>query len=223
MSSAAAAPSPRLRQAVLVARDLDATVARLRDEFALGDPYNDPGVGYFGLRNAVFAIGDTFLEVVSPARPDEPGARTAVRQLERAGADICGYMCMVQVDDLAAARARARAAGVREVFEVSFDDIAEVHLHPGDMRGAIVSLSEPHPPASWRWGGEGWAARAVPGSVLGITVAVADPLAVATRWADVAGSVLPGCTFIADESEAGIVEIALELGGEPQTLTPAGL
>ena len=223
MSSAAGVPSPRLRQAVLVARDLDATVARLRDELGLGAPYNDPGVGYFGLQNAVFAIGDTFLEVVSPVRPDEPGARTAVRQLERGAADVCGYMCMIQVDDLAAARARVRAAGVREVFEVSFDDIAEVHLHPRDMRGAIVSLSEPQPPTSWRWGGDGWAARSVPGSVLGITVAVADPLAVAGLWADVAGSVLPGCTFVADESEPGIVEIALELGGEQRTLTPAAL
>lgn len=214
---------PRLRQVVLAARDLDATVAQLRDELGLGEPYNDPGVGYFGLQNAVFAVGDTFLEVVSPVRPDEPGARTAVRQLERAGADVCGYMCMLQVEDLAASRARAAAAGVREVFEVDFDDIAEVHLHPGDIRGAIVSLSEPQPPSSWRWGGEGWAARAVPGSVLGITVAVADPLAVATRWADIAGAVLPGCTFVADESEPGIVEIALELGGEQRTLTPAAL
>ena len=213
----------RIRQAVLVARDLDRTVACLQREFGLGEPYNDPGVGYFGLTNAVFAIGDTFLEVVSPARPEEPGARTAVRQLERIGADVCGYMCMVQVDDLAAARARAQQAGVREVFEVTFDDIAEVHLHPGDMRGAIVSLSEPHPPASWRWGGDEWAARAVPGAVFGVTVAVADPLAVAGRWADVAGVVVPGCAFVADEREPGIVEIALELDGRPVTIRPDAL
>src|SRR5690242_2204743 len=47
----------RLRQAVLCARDLEGTVERLRTELALGEPYRDPEVGYFGLENAVFAIG----------------------------------------------------------------------------------------------------------------------------------------------------------------------
>src|SRR5215208_3455104 len=32
----------------------------------LGEPYGDPGVAYFGLRNAVMPLGDTFVEVVSP-------------------------------------------------------------------------------------------------------------------------------------------------------------
>jgi hypothetical protein len=130
---------------------------------------------------------------------------------------------MLQVDDLAAARGRARTAGVREVFEVTFDDIAEVHLHPGDMRGAIVSLSEPHPPESWRWGGEDWAARAVPGGVVGITVAVADPLTTAARWTDVAGEVVRGCTFVASDHEPGIVEITVELAGQPRPIRPADL
>ena len=39
----------RLRQGVLVAEDLDAAVAALRDTFALGEPYPDPGVAVFGL------------------------------------------------------------------------------------------------------------------------------------------------------------------------------
>src|SRR5436305_10139821 len=126
----------RLRQAVLAARDLEEVAERLRDELGLGEPFADPGVGYFGLRNAVFALGDTFLEVVSPTGPDT----AAGRQLERHGGD-CGYMVMFQVDSLPEARERAGALGVREVFEVALDDMAEVHLHPADMRGAIVSLS----------------------------------------------------------------------------------
>jgi hypothetical protein len=157
----------------------------------------------FGLTNAVFAIGDTFLEVVSPIEPDVPGARTAVRRLERSGGSVCGYMVMLQVDDLPAARERARAAGVREVFGVELDDINEVHLHPGDMRGAIVSLSVPEPEGSWRWGGAGWSERTVPGGVTGVTVAVADPDAVAARWAAVAGGPVPGCSFVADDRSAG--------------------
>jgi hypothetical protein len=127
-------------------------------------------------------------------------------------------MAMLQVDDLRAARARARAAGVREVFEVELDDIAEVHLHPGDMRGAIVSLSVPQPPGSWRWGGPGWRERAAGGRMAGIVVAVADPDAVSQRWATVAGGSVPGCNFVDHERSPGLVEIQLELGDTRQTI-----
>jgi hypothetical protein len=203
---------PRLRQAVLAARDLEGTVAKLRDDFGLGEPYRDPAVAYFGLENAVFALGDTFLEVVSPVGT-EAGAQTAARQLDRSGSDVCGYMAMVQVDDVSAARERVRETELREVFEVELDDIAEVHLHPGDMR-AIVALSEPRPPESWRWGGDGWRERAVPGEVNGLTVAVADPDAMAARWKSVSGGQIPGLSFEADERSPGIVEIELEVGGD---------
>ena len=204
----------RLRQAVLAARDLDATVKRLRTEHGLGEPFADPAVAYFGLRNAVFAIGDQFLEVVSPAREDAPAARL----LDRRGAD-CGYMAMFQVEDVAAARARARAAGVREVFEVDLDDMAEAHLHPADMRGAIVSVSEPAPAESWRWGGPAWRERSVPGAITGITVAVADPDATAERWAEVIGGT-PGVEFTADDAGPGIVAVGVEVAGAPATVAP---
>jgi hypothetical protein len=201
--------TPRLRQAVLAARDLEQAVGRLRDEFGLGEPYRDPGVAYFGLANAVFAIGDTFLEVVCPVDPDKPGARTAAGQLDRSSAAICGYMVMLQVADLAAARERARAVGVREVFEVELDDIAEVHLHPGDIRGAIVSLSAP-----------GWRERAIDGRLAGLTIAVAHPEVVVRRWEEIAGGPVAECDFIQDEASPGLIAIELELGGERRFLRP---
>ncbi len=209
---------PRLRQAVLVARDLEAAVNRLQSDFGLGESYRDPAVAYFGLVNAVFAIGDQFLEVVSPVG-DEPGAQTAKRQLDRTGEQAAGYMAMVQVDDLAAARGRIRTAGVREVFEIELDDIREVHLHPGDMR-AILALSEPHPPASWRWGGEGWSERSVPGELLGIEVAVADPTTIRARWEDASGGPIPGCSFVGDGESPGITEVVLEIQGTRHAIRP---
>jgi hypothetical protein len=198
----------RVRQAVLAARQLEPVARRLRLELGLGEPFRDPGIDHFGLRNAVFALGDTFLEVVAPVRPDAAAARL----IERHGADACGYMVMFQVDDLAAARKRARTAGVREVFEVSLDEIEEVHLHPADMRGAIVSLTAPRPPEAWRWGGPDWEKRSAPLLVAGVTIAVRDPEATAARWGEVIGA-LPGVQFIADEAERGLVEIELQGGG----------
>jgi hypothetical protein len=198
---------PRIRQAVLAARELDPVAGRLRAKLGLDEPFSDPGVDYFGLRNVVFALGDTFLEVVCPLRD----GTAAGRLLDRRAGD-CGYMLMLQVDDLDAARERARGQGVREVFEVSLDDIGEVHLHPGDMRGAIVSLSRPEPPQSWRWGGPGWEQRASPGRIVGATIAVSDPQAVAARWDVVLGG-LPGVQFVRDRSDRGLIEVVIALNG----------
>lgn len=195
---------PRLRQAVVAAAQLEPTVKRLQDELGLGEPYNDPAVGFFGLRNAVFALGDTFLEVVSPVKPDT----AAGRLMQRRGGD-CGYMLMFQVDDLGAARARVGEAKVREVLEIDREDIAEVHLHPRDMRGAIVSLSEPQPAPSWPWGGDGWQQRAAARRVKGATISVSDPDDVAQRWRMVIGD-LPGVRFNREDSDRGLTEVVIE-------------
>jgi hypothetical protein len=195
----------RLRQAVLAAGDLDAVAGRLRSTLSLREPFADQAVGYFGLRNAVFALSDTFLEVVSPVRD----GTAAGRLIARRGGD-CGYMLMFQVPDLAAARERAADAGIREVFEIALDDIAEVHLHPADMHGAIVSLSQPSPPGSWRWGGPGWSERSVGDRLLsGAVIAVEDPNAVASLWTSILGAPAPGVEFVADPREPGLVEIRI--------------
>jgi len=175
----------RLRQAVVVASDLDAAVESLRGELGLGEPFADPGVAAFGLRNAVFALGDCFIEVVSPAAPET----AAGRHLERLGGDG-GYMVMFQVADTGAARRRAERMGIRVVWQIDLPDISGTHLHPADVGGAIVSLDTPRPVASWRWGGPGWTGRAgagAPGRLDGVRVAVRDPAASAERWAGALG------------------------------------
>ena len=197
--------------------DLERSVDALRSRLALREPFADPAVGYFGLRNAVFAIGDTFLELVSPMRD----GTSAGRLLERRGGD-CGYMAMLQVEDAAAARERARRLGIREVFEVELDEVSEAHLHPAEIGGAIVAVSEPRPPASWRWGGPDWQRRSAPGAVRGLTVAVADPAAVGSRWREVAGGPV-AADFVADSADRGIIAVELELDGDRVTLDPSDL
>lgn len=202
---------PRLRQAVIAARDLDSVAGQLRSKLGLGEPYVDPAVEAFGLRNAVFALEDTFLEVVSPIRADA----SAARLLQRRGGDS-GYMLMFQVEDLDAARERASTAEVREIFDVSLDGIAEVHLHPADMRGAIVSLSQPRPPESWRWGGPDWVQRSAPYRLTGATITVTQPVSVVDRWQIVLGVELfkLGLHVSADEFERGLTEVILAADDE---------
>jgi len=178
----------RIRQIVFAARDLTEGSARLAGLLGLDRPFRDAGVAAFGLDNAVFAFGDQFVEIVSPVRD----GTTAGRLLERRG--DCGYMLILQTDDLARERARFATLGVRTVFEAEYPDIRAVHLHPKDIGGAIVSVDEPRPASSWRWGGPGW--RLQPGRrgeqrVVGVTVDAQDPRAMAVRWAQVLGLAAP--------------------------------
>jgi Glyoxalase-like domain len=176
---------PRLRQVALVTRDCGQVAGELRQAFGWAEPFSDPGVAQFGLSNAVFAAGDTFVEVVAPAQP----GTTAGRYLDRRGGDG-GYMAIFQVPDIAAARRRVADLGVRVVWTADRPDIAGTHLHPKDVPGAIVSLDWAEPAESWRWAGPAWTGQAPdhgPGGVTGLTVEVGDPLAAAAAWAAVLG------------------------------------
>jgi hypothetical protein len=176
---------PRLRQVALAVSDCEGTARRLRETFGWTEPFHDPGVGRFGLTNAVFAVGDTFVEVVAPVRD----GTTAGRYLERRGGDS-GYMAIFQIPDLAEARRRVADAGVRVVWTADLADIAGTHLHPKDVPGAIVSLDWADPPQSWRWAGPEWTGHAPAhpaGGVCGLTVEVFEPAGTAARWAEVLG------------------------------------
>ena len=196
---------PRLRQAVVAAKDLDATADELRERLELGEPYADPGVAHFGLRNAVFALGDTFLEVVSPTQAET----AAGRLIDRRGGD-CGYMLMFQVPELDGRRDQARELGIREVFEVSLDDMAEVHLHPADIRGAIVSLSQPKPPGAWRWGGPDWETRSASRTISGATVEVPEAGLTEERWRAVLGEEPERLGIRLTDGDRGLTEIVID-------------
>ena len=171
----------RLRQVVIAARDLDATVATLCTELQLSVCFNDPGVAEFGLHNALLSVGDQFIEVVSPLTDNT----AAGRLLDRRYADVTAYMVMFEVDDLDTRMAHLADAGVRTVWSGDFPTIRGRHLHPADIGGAIVSIDEPHPPGSWLWGGPTWRAHAdnsVVGAIAGYTIATEDAAAVTTVW-----------------------------------------
>ena len=175
----------RIRQIALVARELEPVVEHLCAVFELEISHRDPGVAEFGLVNAVMPVGDTFLEVVSPAKD----GTTAGRFLERRGGDG-GYMVILQSDDLAADRRRLDELKVRVVWEVALPDIATMHLHPRDVGGALVSLDQPRPATAWRWAGLGWERRMrtnVVRGIVGAEMQAAEPAKMATRWAEVLG------------------------------------
>ena len=178
----------RIRQIVFAARDLAAGRALLASLLQLAPPFRDPNVAEFGIDNAVFCFGDQFIEVISPVQADTACGRHLARHGDS------GYMLILQTSDLARERQRFTQLGLRTVWSKELDDISAVHLHPKDVGGAIVSVDEPRPAASWRWGGPDWrvaAGRSGQQRVRGITLHSPRPEALARRWASVFGRPAP--------------------------------
>ena len=192
----------RLRQIALVASDLAAAQADIAAVLGVDYAYDDPGVGKYGLRNAVFPIGDTFLEVVSP----KVAGTTAGRLLEKRGGDG-GYMVILQVDDLAQARARVAAASARIADQSDVNGAAFTHIHPKDIGGAILSLDFMNPKERWEWGGPHWQLHVCTDTsvkIVGAELQAKNPQAMAARWAQVLGR-----TAV---TERGIWRIELDQG-----------
>jgi hypothetical protein len=173
----------RLRQVALVATDLDPVVDSLCEALGLEVGFRDPGVAEFGLVNALMPIGDTFLEVVAPSQPNT----TAGRLLDKRGGGG-GYMVILQCDDLERRRARLADLGVRVIWRADLPTVAGTHLHPRDVGGAILSLDQAEPTASWAWAGSKWEdhiRQAVVTGITGVVIGADDPSKMARRWAEV--------------------------------------
>ena len=174
----------RIRQVAMIAPDLDPVVDELRETFGLQVCFHDPVVGEFGLRNALLLVGDQFIEVLSPTRE----GTTVQRLLDKRGG-AGGYMAIFEVDDFDERVDRLATNDVRMVWEGEFPDIRSRHLHPRDVGGTLVSIDQPMPQGSWRWGGPDWQSQsdrlledAVVTAIDGVVVAATDPDAMSGRW-----------------------------------------
>jgi hypothetical protein len=184
----------RLRQVVMVARELDPVVDAVCRTLDVEVCFRDPGVAEFGLVNALMPVGDQFIEVVSP----QQNGTTAGRLLDKRGGDG-GYMVIVQCDDLDRRRARLPELAIRVVWQHDLPDIRGTHLHPRDVGGAILSIDEATPPESWRWAGKEWREHVRTGvvdAVVGVTIGATDPPAMAARWAEALDAPLDGDTAV---------------------------
>ena len=176
--------SLRLRQMVLIARNLAPVIDDLREVFGLEVAFRDPAVKVFGLENAVLPVENQFLEVVAPIREGTAGER----YLERRKGDG-GYMVILQCDDHARYKQRVATLGIRKVLEHDEPDFRVMQLHPRDTGGSLLEIdlqvggedmTGPWAPAGREW------RRAVHTDVVR-TIAAAEvqspePEALAARW-----------------------------------------
>jgi hypothetical protein len=176
----------RLRQIACVAPDLAAVEGEIGGITGAAVCFRDPGVGKYGLHNALWALGGTFLEALAPQQPDTTAGRYMAR---RGGAT--GYMVILDVGDIGPVRARMAALNVRIVEDLTVGDAAlhatALHLHPRDTGGCLLSIDSHGPDAgmmgSYRWAGAHWHAAANASlSISGAVMTCDDPVATATRW-----------------------------------------
>lgn len=177
-----------MRQICLVARELAPVVDELRAVLGLEVCHRDPGVGKYGLENALFQIGHNFLEVVAPVRE----GTTAGRYLDRRGGDG-GYMVITQCDDLAPRRKRCEALSVRIANEIGYPEYHELQLHPRDVGAAMLSFAwqagarapgGPWHPAACHGEGEPGGGASLIRAMTAAELQSEDPDRLARRWSD---------------------------------------
>jgi hypothetical protein len=180
----------RLRQVAFVARELAPVVDDICAVLGLEVAYRDPGVGQWGLENAVMPVGDDFLEVVVPV---EDGT-SAGRFLDRRGGDG-GYMVILQCADALAQRQRITDMGIRDVWRSDRRRYRATHFHPADTGGVLLSVDSVEPEAdfrdpfcSWEPAGPDWQrfvrTEAV-SALVGAELQSDDAAAQASLWADI--------------------------------------
>jgi hypothetical protein len=176
----------RLRQIAMVAPDLDPVVGEVGRIVVTDVCFRDPGVGKYGLHNALWALGGTFLEALAPLQ----SGTTAGRYMARRGG-ATGYMVILDTDDLAPVRARLAALNVRIVEDLSVGDATlhatALHLHPRDTGGCLLSIDHHGPDGSmlgsYMWAGSAWHRHASADlAISGAVMTCDDPAATAARW-----------------------------------------
>lgn len=200
----------RLRQIALVAHDLEPVYAALHAVFGLNVAFRDPGVGVFGLVNAVMPVGGDFLEIVQPVKGDA----SALRYLHRRGGDA-GYMLIFQAPDALAHRDRLAARGIRLIARHDTPQYTFTHFHPGDFNGVLTSIDTEGDGTSWRepmgkWppAGKIWKEHLAPDDILGIAGAAVqfkDPPAIAQSWSELLSARREGETLLFDDAAVRFV------------------
>jgi hypothetical protein len=177
----------RLRQIAMVAPELPSIELATCHVLAAPVCYRDPGVGKYGLSNALWALNGTFIEALAPIQANT----TAGRYMDRRGGPT-GYMVILDTDDLGPVRDRLAEQDVRIVEDLSVGDerlnATALHLHPRDTGGCLLSIDRHGPDTSlmgsYAWAGSDWQRHARGNlAISGAVLACTDPGATAARWA----------------------------------------
>jgi Glyoxalase-like domain len=175
----------RLRQICLVAPVLGPAERAITEVLGLTVCYRDPHVAKYGLENALWPVGDMFLEAVAPTQP----GTAAGRFLDRSGGRG-GYMVIFDCSDPERRREHAGAMGLRVVTDITHDVFTGVQLHPRDCRAAMIEFNRTvgadRDPALYAPAGPDWqrARRSdVTRRIAAVLIESPEPEKLAKHWA----------------------------------------
>lgn len=177
----------KIRQIALVANKLAPIVEEMHDVLGLEVGFRDPGVKVFGLENALFPVGNQFIEVVAPIQENTAGGR----YLKRRGGDG-GYMVILQCDDHVPRKRRVAELGIRKALEHDTAEFKNMQLHPRDTGGSFLEIDQQadwtQENDNWSPAGKNWkpAVRTnVVKAIVAAEIQTPDPQKLADRWAQI--------------------------------------
>lgn len=169
----------KLRQVIVAADDNAAAGQLLRSRLGVGKGFVDPGLETINMDDNTIPIGNgSYIEIISPRDP----ATSLGRWLAKAGGSG-GYMLAVQVSDVVAVRQRAKEMGIAEILADVVQGYELAQLSPWEL-GLIIEVDGIPDPDKWYWDHLNVLPEsdAAISDIVGVEIAVPDPLAVARVW-----------------------------------------
>ena len=177
-------PYLRFRQVALVAPALEPVASDISFILGLDVCFRDPAVGKYGLENALWSIGDMFLEVVAPIEPNTAGGRYLERSRGHGG-----YMAIFDCDDPRVRGAHCEQIGVKKIVDHTHGAYTGVQLHPRDCRAAMLEFNHTEggdvDPTRYAPAGPDWTKHVrddCTRRIRAIEVETATPLELARHW-----------------------------------------
>jgi hypothetical protein len=174
----------RLRQLVLVTKEIDSLADQICELFELKISFCDPELIHFGLENRMIPVGDTFIEVVSPVQKNTTAERFLIK---RNGPG--GYMVIVDVEDFEHEKQRIKNENLKIIWHENrnIDGIhaQALHLHPKQIGGAILSLDSMIPESAWLWAGTNWRGdinKSLVDNLTGVVLKSQNPEKLCANW-----------------------------------------
>lgn len=198
----------RVRQIALVANKLAPIVDDMKNVLGLEVCFRDPGVKVFGLENALWPVGNQFIECVAPIQENTAGGR----YLQRRKGDG-GYMCIMQAEDHAPVKERIAKLGIRKVIDHDTAHFHNMQLHPRDTGGTFLEIDHQPggeaPDGPWEPAGKNWkpAVRTdVVKAIVGVEIQSPEPDALAKRWAEILNLPLKDLSITVDNAKLRFVK-----------------
>jgi methylmalonyl-CoA/ethylmalonyl-CoA epimerase len=120
----------------LAVADIDGALDMYRDVWGV-EVTRREDVDEQGVHEAMLALGDSWLQLIAPSRPDS----TVARHIERRGEGL--HHVAFEVDDLEAALADLKEKGVPLIDEVpqpGGEGASIAFVHPRGARGVLIEL-----------------------------------------------------------------------------------